>query len=53
MNTLLDNLKTRLTKINSQWNGEESGLSEDRAIASQEGIDYIDKLSNILKELDI
>lgn len=49
----LENLKKKLEEIAGSWNGKESGLLEDRANASIEGISAINTLNLILEELNL
>ncbi len=49
----LNEIKKQLESIASNWNGDESGLNEERAMAAGEGIDYLKGLESILKELGI
>jgi hypothetical protein len=46
-------LRLKLEEICGRWNGDESGLSEDRAHAANEGVNHIVHLIGILEELDI
>ena len=49
----LENLKKKLEEISGEWDGDESGLLEDRASASMEGINAINTLNLILEELNL
>lgn len=49
----LKQLKSQLEGIAGNWNGDESGIAEDRAHAANEGIELIEKLESILEELNI
>lgn len=49
----LKQLKSQLEGIAGNWNGDESGIAEERADASNEGIELIEKLEEILEELNI
>jgi len=42
----MDNLKKKLEEVAGQWNGDESGLQEDRA---NEANDLLDLISGIEK----
>ena len=48
-------LKMRKTfeEIAGSWNGDESGSAEEMAHASIEGIDHINALIEVLKELNL
>jgi len=46
-------LRLKLEEISGQWNGDESGLGEDRAHAANEGVNHIVNLIGILEELNI
>jgi len=50
---VLEILKLRLKEIQGQWNGKESGLAEDRAMAADEAISTINNLENTLEELNL
>mgnify|MGYP001607987940 CR=1 FL=1 len=50
---LLDSLKSELEDIAGEWNGDESGLQEDRAHASLEAVEKIEELKTLLEELEI
>jgi hypothetical protein len=45
-------LKARMEEISGMWNGDESGLAEDRAHIADEIIAEVDKLIELLKELE-
>lgn len=49
----LNSLQIKLEETSSQWNGDESGLAEDRSHAAEKGIAKIIDLKNILSELNI
>ena len=49
----LAKLKEALEEIAGEWNGDESGLQEDRAHASQEAIEKIKELEELLTELEL
>lgn len=49
----LDKLAEYLEEISGEWNGDESGLQEDRAHASQEAIEKIKELKELLDELEL
>jgi len=49
---LLKNLKETLNEIAGEWDGDESGIKEDRCHASSEGLELIEKLEAILEELN-
>lgn len=53
MDKTLKQLKEKLRAIAGEWNGDESCDQEDRAVASLEGIDLIERLEEIIKELEI
>ena len=46
-------LKSQLEGISSNWNGDDSGVAEERSSYAEEGIFLINKLEDILKELKI
>lgn len=46
-------LKSQLEGISGNWNGDESGIAEDRARAAIQGIENIQELESILQELNI
>ena len=48
----LTKLRISLEEIAGEWDGDNPGQKEDRAHAAQEGIEAIDKLVQILEELD-
>lgn len=47
----LNNLKIKLEKTAGEWNGDESGIQEDRFHITEEALKYINKLEILLKEL--
>lgn len=49
----LKQLKSQLEGIAGNWNGDESGIAEDRATAAIEGISAVNTLMLILEELNI
>jgi len=46
-------LKSQLDGIAGNWNGDESGIAEERADYANEGIKLIGELEIILEELNI
>lgn len=48
----LKKMRTDFEEISGQWNGDNPGSKEDRAHAANEGIEAIDKLLEIIEELD-
>lgn len=48
----MDKLKKEMEEIAGSWNGDESGLAEDRAHAALEVIEHIDAIEELLKELN-
>ena len=46
-------LKSQLEGISGNWNGDESGMTEDRATSAEEGIYLIDQLEEIIEFLNI
>ena len=46
-------LKSQLEGISGNWNGDESGIAEERAGAAEEGIKKIEELEIIFSELNI
>ena len=51
MNFDLEKIKARMERIQGAWNGDESGLAEDRASIAQEILDVIETLEENGKEL--
>lgn len=49
----LNQIKKKLEKIAGIWNGDDSGIQEERAMAANEGLECITTLENILSELGI
>jgi hypothetical protein len=49
----LKQLKSQLETIASNWNGDESGIAEERSFAAVEGISAVNTLLLILEELNI
>lgn len=47
----LKQLKLQLNGIDSNWNGDESGLAEERSTASIEALEQIEILEEILEEI--
>lgn len=45
-------LKTKMEEISGTWNGDESGLAEDRAHIADDISKKIDELIELLKELE-
>ena len=52
MKNQLQEIKAYLEEIGSNWNGDDSGLAEDKTIASNEGLELVEKLEAILEELE-
>ena len=50
---LLDKLATTLEEISGQWNGDESGATEDAANAASDAIEKVEELKSLLEELGI
>lgn len=46
-------LKSQLEGISGNWNGDESGIAENRAIIAEDGLKVIAELESILQELNI
>jgi len=46
-------LRSQLECIESNWNGDESGVAEDRATSAYQAIAFIDELQDILIDLKI
>jgi len=49
----LNRLEKKLSNIAGNWNGDESGLAEDRARASLDVIEKINEIREIIEELNI
>lgn len=49
----LNEIKKQLESITSNWNGDESGIAEERAMAAGEGLSNVTNLEKILIELGI
>ena len=48
----LNKYKADMEEIAGQWNGDESGLQEDRANAALEAIEHLNALQELFKELN-
>lgn len=46
----MEDLKQKYLAISGQWNGKESGLSEDRAHSAQDIVDLIDEIEREKEE---
>ena len=46
-------LRKEYEDIASQWNGDDSGLAEDRAHEANSGIEHIDGLLAVIDNLEI
>lgn len=53
MDKTLIQLEKEMNEIAGRWNGDESGLQEDRAHASLEVIEKIKEIKTLLEELEI
>jgi len=51
MNNELKKLKEYFEDVASNWNGDESGIGEDRGAAAYEALDLISEIEDILLEL--
>ena len=49
----LNEIKKQLESIASNWNGDESGITEEIAMTASEGLSNVTNLEKILKELGI
>jgi hypothetical protein len=47
----LETLKAQAEAINSEWDGDDSGVLEDRAHAAAELIEKIDEIKELIEEL--
>ncbi|MEI6529663.1 MAG: hypothetical protein WCN88_04720 [Candidatus Falkowbacteria bacterium] len=46
-------LESQLNGISSNWNGDESGIAEERCQASLEALEKLNNLKTLLEELKI
>jgi hypothetical protein len=51
MDTSLDYFKKELEEIVAAWDGKDSGLLEDRAVAAKELQEKCDEMRNLIAEL--
>lgn len=49
--TLLE-LKREMEDIQGQWNGDDAGRAEDRAVTARDVVDRIDEIEKLLSDLD-
>ncbi len=50
---MLEEIRVKLENIESMWDGETSGIAEERAVAAMEALKKISDLEHLLAELGI
>jgi len=49
----MKNLREQLNEVAGNWNGEDNDIREDRALIAYRGLEIVEELEEILKDLNI